>query len=177
MKQNDGKWAVRAGALALTIACLGAGAALAATGDKNDPLVSLSYLNQTAIPQVVEQVEANTARRQAELEQALGQQIDQYVIQGGQSGGSAGAGYTLVTMASGQTMTMEVGCEVLLRVGSAHVTSADEPALVDISAGGTVGSGTYLVKNHLYLSTIAGRTLTAEGASVKLLVRGGYTVA
>ena len=38
-------------ALALTLLC--SGAALAATGDKNDPLVTLSYLEQTALPGVV----------------------------------------------------------------------------------------------------------------------------
>ena len=43
--------------------------------------------------------------------------------------------------------------------------------------GGTVGSGTSLSKNHLYMSTIEGRTLTATAGTVKVLVRGGYTVA
>ena len=175
MRHNGKKWMIRLGAGALAAGCLVMGAALAA-GDQDDPLVTLSYLNQTAIPQIVEQVEDRTAQRQEELEESFRTQLSQYQ-QGGQGGGSASAGYTLVTLAQGQGMRLEVGCEVLLRVGSASVQADSSPALIDLSAGGTVNSGASLEKNHLYMSTIEGRTLTATAGTVKLLVRGGYTVA
>ena len=67
MRHNGKKWMIRLGAGALAAGCLVMGAALAA-GDQEDPLVTLSYLNQTAIPQIVEQVEERTAQRQEELE-------------------------------------------------------------------------------------------------------------
>ena len=51
MKKWSKQWTIRAGALALATACLGAGVALAAGGDENDPLVTLSYLQQQALPQ------------------------------------------------------------------------------------------------------------------------------
>ena len=175
MRHNGKKWMIRLGAGALAAGCLVMGAALAA-GDQEDPLVTLSYLNQTAIPQIVEQVEDRTAQRQEELEESFRTQLSQYQ-QGGQGGGSASAGYTLVTLAQGQGMRLEVGCEVLLRVGSASVQADSSPALIDLSAGGTAGGGAALEKNHLYMSTIEGRTLTADAATVKVLVRGGYTVA
>ena len=66
---------------------------------------------------------------------------------------------------------------MLLRVGSASVRADSSPALIDLSDGGTADSGAALEKNHLYMSTIEGRTLTADAGTVKLLVRGGYTVA
>ena len=47
---------------ALALALLCTGAALAANGDKSDPLVTLSYLEQTALPSVVSQVETKAAR-------------------------------------------------------------------------------------------------------------------
>ena len=175
MRHNGKKWMIRLGAGALAASCLVMGAALAA-GDQEDPLVTLSYLNQTAIPQIVEQVEDRTAQRQEELEESFRTQLNQYQ-QGNQGGETASAGYTLVTMAQGQVMRLEVGCEVLLRVGSASVQAASSPALIDLSSAGTVGAGTSLEKNHLYMSTIEGRTLTADAGTVKLLVRGGYTVA
>ena len=78
-------------------------------------------------------------------------------------------------MSQGQTMTLEVGCEVLLRVGTATVKAGDSPALIDLSSAGTIENGAALTKNHLYLSTIAGRTITASG-TVKVLVRGGYAL-
>ena len=179
MKKISKQWTIRLGALSLTALCLGTGSALAAGGDKSDPLVTLSYLNDTAIPQVVKQVEASTATRQKELEESFSHQINQYILQigqGGQGGGSS-AGYTLVTMTSGQVMHLDVGCEVLLRVGTASVQSSENPALIDLTTGESVSNGTSLTKNHLYMSTIEGRTLTATAGTVKVLVRGGYTVA
>ncbi len=178
MKKTDKRWTIRLGALALAAVLAGTSAALAAGGDQSDPLITLSYLNQTAVPQIVKQVEEKTAARQKELEQTFANQISQYLQQGGQgtpSGGSAS--YTLVSMTSGQVMSLGVGCEVLLRVGTATVRSDGSPALVDLTSGGTVNPGTSLTKNHLYMSTIEGRTLAATANTVKVLVRGSYSVA
>ena len=167
--------------LSLTITGLCAGAVLAANGDKSDPLVTLSYLEQTAIPQVVEQVEEKSAARQAELEQQLADQIAQYkkeVTDLAESVSAAGdtASYVLVTLTGGQTMHLEVGCEVMLRVGTVKVNSGTNPALIDISTGGSLNKGASLTKNHLYMATIPDRSLTPTADTVKLLVRGGYTI-
>ena len=172
------KWtAVLAAALALSI--LGVGVATAANGDKSDPLVTLSYLEDTAIPQVVDEVEKKTEVRQQELEKDFASQITQYkkeVQSMVSSGDSGGASYTLVTLSSGQTMYLDVGCELMLRVGTAKVNAATSPALIDIATGGSINNGTSLTKNHLYMATIADRTITPTAATVKLLVRGGYTI-
>lgn len=178
MKKMDKRWTIGLGSLALAAALLGTSAVLASGGGQTDPLVTLSYLNQTAIPQIVQQVDGKAAVRQAELEQSFSDKIEQYRREAGQGGApSAGsASYTLVTMSQGQVMSLDVGCEVLLRVGNVSVRADSSPALIDLSNGGTIDGGASLSKNHLYMSTIAGRTLTASG-TVKLLVRGGYSVA
>lgn len=176
MKKPDKRWTIRLGALALSAVLLGTGAALAAGGDQSDPLVTLSYLNQTALPQIIKQVEDKTAAKQKELEQNLTDQINQYKQQAGQGTSGGSASYTLVSMTKGQVMSLGVGCELLLRVGSATVKANTSPALIDLSSGGTVGSGTSLTKNHLYMATIADRTLTVS-ADAKLLVRGSYSIA
>lgn len=176
MKKPDKRWIIRLGALALSAVLLGTAAALAAGGDQSDPLVTLSYLNQTAIPQIVKQAEEKTASRQKELEERFNSQLKQYQ-QGGQTPSSGGsASYSLVSMTSGQVMSLGVGCEILPRIGTVTVKSATTPALIDLSTGGTVNSGASLTRNHLYMATIADRTLTAAG-DVKLLVRGSYTIA
>lgn len=174
MKKPDKRWTVRLGAIALTAALLGTSAALASGGDKADPLVTLSYLNQTAIPQIVKQVEEKTTVRQKELQQSFTDQINQYKKQEGQG---PSASFTLVTLRQGQTLSLSVGCELLLRIGTAAVQADGSPALIDLSAGNTIDSGVSLTRNHLYMSTIDGRTVTATAGTVKLLVRGGYTVA
>lgn len=178
MKKLDKRWTVRLGALALSAMLLGTVAALAAGGDQSDPLVTLSYLNQTAIPQIVKQVEESAAVKQAELTKAFTAQINQYLQQEGAVGGSLGgsASYTLVSMSSGQVMSLGVGCEALPRVGTVTVTADSAPALIDMTSGGTVNTGASLTRNHLYLCTIPDRSLTASG-DVKLLVRGTYSIA
>lgn len=177
MKKMDKRLGIRLGALALTAALLGMGAALASGGGQTDPLVTLSYLDQTAIPQIVGQVEEKTAARQKELERSFAGQIEAYK-QGGGSGGPAGgsASYTLLTLSRGQILRPEVGCELLLRVGAASVQAGGSPALIDLSSGATIDSGASLTKNHLYMSTIEGRTVTATADTVKILVRGGYSI-
>ncbi|MEM5767333.1 MAG: hypothetical protein AAGU32_03445 [Bacillota bacterium] len=177
MKKSK-RWTILASALALTVLC--GGAALAASGDQNDPLVTLSYLNQTVIPDVVSQVETKASARQTELAKNLSDQITRYqqdLANAGGGGSGSSAAYTLVTLSSGQVMSLEVGCEVMLRVGTATVSAATSPALVDISTGGTINGGAALTQNHLYMATIADRTLKPTAATVKLLVRGGYSIA
>ena len=179
MKKTDKRWTIRLGAVALSAVVLGTGAALAAGGSQSDPLVTLSYLNQTAMPQIVKQVEEKTAAKQKELEQQLAAQISQYLAQAGQGSGSVSGGsasYTLVSMSGGQVMSLGVGCEILPRLGTVTVRANTSPALIDLSTGGTINSGASLTKNHLYMATIADRTLTASG-DVKLLVRGSYSIA
>lgn len=180
MKKLDKQWTIRLGAAALAALCLGSGAALAA-GDQNDPLITLSYLNKTALAQVVDQVEERAAARQEELKKSFDSQLALYrqelSAQGGAgSAGSGDAAFTLLTLTSGQTMALDVGCELLLRVGSATVNAATSPALIDTSTGGSINGGASLTPNHLYMSTIPDRTLTATAGTVRLLVRGGYTV-
>ena len=114
MKKLDKRWTVRLGALGLSAVLLGTGAALATGGDQSDPLITLSYFNETGIPQVVEQVEEKMIPKQKELEQALKALIDQYAQGGGQTDvpSSGSASYTLVSMTNGQVMSLGVGCEV-----------------------------------------------------------------
>ena len=170
MKQKN-TWKIRLGAFALTVLCLGTGVALAAgAGSEDDPLITLSYLNETVLPKLLQDTEANAALRQTELTE----QFNQAVAQGG--GGSSSASYTVVTLNSGQRMTLDVGSEVMLRVGSASAGAAVNPALVDITTGGNLNSGEGLVQNHLYLATMTDHYITAGGSTVKVLVRGGYTI-
>lgn len=179
MKKLDKRWMIRFGAAALSAVLLGTAAALATGGDQTDPLVTLSYLDQTAIPQIVKQVEEQTAAKQKELEEKLASQIAQYLAQAGPTTGTSTGGsasFTLVSLSSGQVMSLGVGCELLPRIGTVTVRANTSPALIDTSTGGTVNSGAALTANHLYMATIADRTLTASG-DVKLLVRGNYSIA
>lgn len=169
--KKPSSWKIRVGAFCLTAVCLGTGVALAAgAGGEGDPLVTLSYLNETVLPKLVQDTETKADQRQAELTE----QFNQAVAQGG--GGTASASYTVVTLNPGQRMNLDLGAEVMLRVGSAVAGAAVNPALVDITTGGNLNSGEGLAQNHLYLATMTDHYITAGGGTVKVLVRGGYSV-
>ena len=170
--KHTNNWKIRVGAFCLTAVCLGTGVALAAgAGSESDPLVTLSYLNETVLPKLVSDAETKAAARQAEL----AAQFNQNAGQG--SGSGTNASYTVVTLSAGQRMNLDLGCEVMLRVGSAAAGAAVNPALVDITSGGNLNSGEGLVQNHLYLATMTAHYITAGSGTVKVLVRGGYQLA
>ena len=151
-------------ALVVGIVCL-AGAAAAAGGSSQDPLVTLSYLNETFMDSIMERVDEKIAARNSQLGVSTG------------SGDSTAATFTVVTLASGQVLTGDIGCEVMLRVGTATCVAPSTPGLIDESAATTLSNGAALVQNHLYMMTVEGRGVRATAATTKLLVRGSYTIA
>lgn len=182
------KLVIRSAAAALACLCLTAGAALAAGGSQSDPLISLSYLTQTATPAILEQVDQRAAQYQQELTDALAEIVRGYAGPDspgenpgpgeapGPGGEESASSYTVVTLTNGQVLSMEIGCEVMLRIGSAVCQSPDAPGLIDTTDGSTLNNNGSLAVNHLYMATIVGRSIRATGEVVKVLVRGSYTI-
>lgn len=153
------RWLLRAAVLLALSAALMTGASLAAeAGSAQDPLVTLSYLNDTFFNSIMQRVD-----------QKLAQQTGQAVP-------GSSASFTVVTLNEGQALTGGVGCEVMLRVGSAVCVSPSDPGLIDETAGTTLADGAALVQNHLYMMTIDGRAVRASGGTAKVLARGTYSV-
>ena len=127
-------------------------------GSQGDPLVTLSYLNDTFLGQVLSEVDQKLAQRDQDLTAQFEREL-------------------LLREQSGQTLTGEAGCQVLLRAGAALCVSPGRstPGLVDLTDGGTVNDGGALVQNHLYLMTDS-RGVTASGGPVTLLVLGEYVL-
>ena len=179
MKKHTLLTKVMAGGL-VTVTLLGVAFAAGQQGTQSDPLVTLSYLTQKATPEIMTQVETKLTEREAALKKELDQAIQDYTKavedKLAQAGGSGQpAAFAVVDVAAGQKLTAGVGCEIMLRVGSAVCFTDTAPGLIDMTDGGTLENGQALVKNHLYMATIEGRGFTAQNA-VKVLVRGSYTV-
>ena len=163
--------------LTLTVAATGG------AGTSSDPLVTLSYLNEKFLPQVLSDVDKKTASREKELSQKLTEQVksetkafeQKYGASGGSSGGTAQS-FTVVTLNKGQTLSMGVGCEAMLRTGSGVCVATSNPGLVDETSGASIAGGEALIKNHLYMATLEGHGVQAGANSTKLLVRGSYSV-
>ena len=157
-------WVKRALAMMLVCLALTATVSMAAdAGSSGDPLVTLSYLNDTYLKEILAKVDSKIAQRNASLS-------------GGGSSGEASS-YVLVTLQNGQTLKGGIGCEVMLRVGTAVCVASSAPGLIDATGGSTINKGAALTKNHIYMMTIEDRGVKATAATVKLLVRGSYTVA
>lgn len=154
---------------------VGAVSVSAAQGDENDPLVTLSYLKNVFTSSVLTETQKQTDTAVAEYEQKADALVQEYQDQIQSSGGEDTGTFAVVSLSSGQTLCGDVGCEIMLRVGSAVCVSPSSPGLIDSTSGGTLDNGAALVKNHLYLFTISDRSVKASN-SVKVLVRGSYTV-
>ena len=173
---------IRFFAAAMAAVCLTVGAAVAAgEGTQADPLITLSYLNQTAVPAMLEQVDGKAQAYQAELAGKLDQAIQQYTAKmeelvGDESVQQHSAAYTVITLQKGQQLNMDIGCEVLLRIGTARCVSQSNPGLINTTTGSILNNGKDLEVNHLYMATITGRSIKATADVTKVLVRGGYTI-
>ena len=175
MKKN--RWLLRAVTLLLITGVLMVTVSAVDAGSSGDPLVTLSYLQQTYLGQILAEVDAKLTQRNAQLTTEIDAKIaDVAGSVSGEDGGTAQT-FAVVTLTKGQILTGELGCEVMLRVGTAVCVADSNPGLVDETGGGTLAGGKELVKNHLYMMTIEGRGVKATADTVKLMVRGTYTVA
>ena len=157
------RWLLRAVVLLALSAGLMTTALAAEAGSSGDPLVTLSYLNDPFFNTIMQRVDQKIAERTGQA------------LPGGTS--STAASFVVVTLSEGQTLTGGIGCEVMLRVGSAVCVSPSDPGLIDETTAATLANGGALVQNHLYMMTIEGRGVRATAAVTKVLARGSYTVA
>lgn len=177
------KFVIRTGVVALTALCLTVGAVLASgAGSESDPLITLSYLNTTATPAILEQVDGRVDAYEQQLADTLNAAIQEYARQmdealAEQEQQEQNASYAVVTLKKDQVLNMDIGCEVMLRIGTAVCVSPSSPGLINTTEGTTLNNEKALVTNHLYMATITGRGVRATANTTKVLVRGGYTIA
>ena len=151
-------------------------------GSQGDPLVTLSYLNETFLTQILDSVDEKLALRSEILSEQIREQINStkrdILVELGSSYGDETGGvaisFSAVTLSAGQTLYGGTGCEVLLRSGSAICVAESEPGLVDTTDGTSVNHGGQLTPNHLYMMT-DNRGVRAQ-EDVLLLVRGEYLI-
>ena len=168
------------GTIVLTAVVVKGGfSASAAGGDREDPLVTLSYLTEVVTPELLDQVDKQVEANEQALLDKLNDAIDDYTRQMeqalSQSGGVSGS-FTAVSVAAGETLQPAAGSELLLRSGSAVISAGSSPALLDATSGAALETGGSLAANHLYVAALDRTGITASSAAV-FLVRGAYTVA
>ncbi len=90
-------------------------------------------------------------------------------------GTSEGASWAVYQLPAGKTLTAEVGCEILLRIGAASCVSSGSPGLINLSAGTELPNGGALAVNNLYIVTVKGRGITSA-AGCTVVISGKYSV-
>lgn len=131
--------------------------AVAAGGDLSDPLASLSYLTGIFTNTVEEQVEEKLDASDASL---LSGDLET-------NSGSFAATWTEQRLKERDVLTGSTGTSVMVLAGGVNVTFSG--AVVDVTAGTTITSGSALTVNHRYLvaeDTTADFTVTTKTAVV-----------
>ena len=148
--------------------------------------MTLSYLNEKFLPELMTRVDEKLAARTDTASKELRAQVDadikrleeKYGSQTSNEGASVGTvdSFAVVTMTNGQASTVRSAARSCC--ASARRRSCRPPARVSLTrAGGTtLDNGAGLTKNHLYMMTISDRGVKATAATTKLLVRGTYEV-
>jgi len=150
--------------------------ATAAPGTQQDPFVTLSYLTNVFRPQVMSDVR-NIEQEMVQRFESRIAELERQLQAGGSGQQTVGTAdrFHVVTLNRNQQLTASVGTEIMLRIGTATATGS-EPALVNYTSGTTLSSGAALTTNHMYLVTIQGNGVRATADTVRVLVRGDYTV-
>ncbi|MCL2227635.1 MAG: hypothetical protein FWB97_08425 [Oscillospiraceae bacterium] len=168
------------GLLVLAAVVLVSGAsflAFASPGSQDDPFITLSYLTNIFRPQVLNDARATEQEMIQRFETRIAE-LEAQIRAAAPGQGASGTAdrFHLVTLNNGQVLSASVGTEIMLRIQTATASGASEPALVNYTSGSTLSSGSALTPNHMYLVTIEGNGVRATGDTVRLLVRGSYTI-
>jgi len=146
-------------------------------GTQADPFVTLSYLTNIFRPQVMNEVRTTEQQMVQRFENRIAELERQLQADGGGQGAAGTADrFHVVTLSANQTLTASVGTEIMLRIGTATAFGGSEPALVNYTTGNTLSNGSALTANHMNLVTIEGNGIRATSDTVRVLVRGSYTI-
>lgn len=165
--------AVCAAALLVSMAC----GVYALTGE--DSLISLSYITDIFIPDVVEQgmekAEETLDKTYNSAAEELEEVNDELMEEATGSRGAYSTSLQPRVFHSGDILTVETGAGVMLHAGSARVSH--DGAFIDVTDGVEVSSGSELVSGHRYLvgeDTMA--DVVALSGLARMGVQGGYEV-
>ena len=148
---------------------LGTGIGIAAAGtagSADDPLITLSYLNDKFKVELLKDIDALVKTRGDEITAKINE------TNGGMVDAPADA-FKVVVLGGGQKLMLNEGSELLVREGTAMIIG---DALSNATKGDTAAAGSAALINNMYIAAAANCGVQAAGGNVKLLVRGEYTI-
>lgn len=159
---------------------IGLGAyAISGSGDldlTNDPLISLSYLNEVFWPKVENAIAE--ALGDADFSDIKNDETDKNTSSADVND-TASFEYEVLHLIQGDIVLAETPCEIILRSGSANAyLSGNESGVADLTAGVDLIEGEAFTANHLLLIPRGGdgRGFIVTSDEIYIMVRGGYTI-
>lgn len=125
----------------------------AETGDGNDPLVSLSYIQNKVIPEIKEYIDEKLSLTEGKS-----------------------ASFEVVNFKKGDVVLCEKSTELILRMGKATIIASEKGGLADTTAGFDLANGENMPSNHLLIVPLGdGRGFIAED-NVIVMIKGNFSV-
>lgn len=138
----------------------------------NDPLVSLSYLNEVFWPKIEEAIEDAGGFVDGGRDDDEENSADPLPVMPANE-------YEVLHLVKGDIVLADTPCEIILRSGSATAyLSGGESGIADLTAGIDLKEGEALTANHLLLVPRGGdgRGFKVESDEVYIMVRGGFSI-
>lgn len=161
----------------VTAAAVLAGTVWAVGGTGSDPVISLSYLQQTFQPQLLEETEQAIhdglgGTYAQELREAVESSAAVRLGAQKQQSGVKQKASTVLLLKQGDMLTAEPGCKITVKDGK---VLADTSYLVDVTGGTTVQKNSILSSGRLYMmgDTTTGE-LVVQSATCEVTVNGVY---
>lgn len=148
----------------LIFASLTANIVMAEPGGDDDPIISLSYIQNTVIPELKAYVDAKIASITSNT--------------GNQNSGSTAEApsFKVVEITQGQKLIADAGTELILRMGKATIIATEKGGIADVTAGFDLANNSNMPSNHHLIVPVGdGRGLVAQD-DIIVMVKGGYSV-
>ncbi len=150
--------AIAAFALALCIA-----PASAEPGSADDPLITLSYVEDILIPQLKSYVDSSVEN----IPVSSGPQS--VTVEGGTY-------FNIVNVSKGQTIIGDKSCQMILRMGSGQIVATQKGGIADVTAGYDLTNGVDAPANHLLVVPLDdGRGIKMASNGI-IMICGSYSV-
>ena len=158
---------VMAVVLIASLAVLAAGTGSSA-GTTSDPLVTMSYVNETFRAELLQQLQQEMNTSQAEFSQSISAMLQSISNQysGYAPEMSAQSPYVSITVPEGETLELAAGQQFLVLSGAGKVSLN---MMVDTTAGVSLASGNALSENHFY--TVPAESAITATSDLSILIQ------
>ncbi len=129
-------------------------------GSSDDPLVTLSYVNDVLIPQMKSYVDASVG--------SLGS--------GSSPLDEVSSNYNIVNVSKGQTIIGSKSCHMIMRMGDGIIVATQKGGIADVTDGVDLANGSAVPSNHLLIVPVDdGRGIKMNTDGI-LMISGSYSV-